>query len=98
MINEKLLLISLSKKNTILFIFILKMIDLIFCEQSYYQKLDDFSFDLRNPRDKKAFYQNFIREGNLIINKHNITMNAALSNSYGLFYSIKVINIDRNLI
>ena len=63
---------------------------LVLTEQGYYQILDEFSFDLRSEKDRKSFYQNYIREGNAVVNKQNLTMNAAIDNSYGLIYSVKV--------
>lgn len=68
----------------------LKILSLVLSEQSYYQVLDEFSFDFRNEKDRKSFYQNYIREGNVVVNKQNLTMNAAEDNSYGMIYSVKV--------
>ena len=82
--------INFSFIKIFILFFIFSFIKLILCDQGYFQILDDFSFDLRNPNDKKVFYTNYVREGNLIVDKNLISMNTNLEDSYGLFYSKKV--------
>ncbi len=75
-----------------IFIFSIYTIIHIYCDQDYFQILDEFSFDIRNPLDKENFYKNFIREGSVYMDKNNLIMNEKTIDSHGLIYSLKVKN------
>lgn len=74
-------------------ILLTKLVLFIYCDQDFFQILDEFSFDIRNSNDKENFYKNFVREGKVYMDKDYLIMNERTVDSHGLIYSIKVFKV-----
>lgn len=70
--------------------FLLFLLVSVYVSAYYYQVLDEYSFNLKIKQDKTTFYNNFIREGNVLVHDRFIKLTPNVNNTYGLFYTKEV--------
>lgn len=60
---------------------------LISANDSYYQLIENFSFNLKDKKDREKVYRNYIREGNMTINDAFISLTNEMEDSSGLMFT-----------